>query len=253
MLLVKCVKLCWRRHFAQSTFFLQYGFNLEKQILTGQQPVCQAPSCPPYWLLFSSPQEGHRYNRRISDTWVPDLRPRSHSLNSADGQWLRHRSVKFLISDSEDEDGYNEDNEGSSTEDAAQTIKGKERPRSAAPKDQLSRVKDMHLCHSTLCCKPDSPKSLRGHRGTPSSLQYCRKPLKPERSLQASPLPPGQKTCEKRQRSMGRRYSQNTPPVGFSPCRLQQRPSSAGPVVKNRRQKVFFHLSVSMRKIFIVP
>lgn len=223
-------------------FSLQYGFNMEKYILYGQQPACLAPSCPPYWLMFSSPQVGRRSSLRNSDPWAPSPRPRSHSLNSADTHRLHHRTVKFLVSDSEDEDGYFEDNEGSSTEDGCRPVKSRERPRSTAPKDPISRFKDIHFGPSTTC-KPDSPQSLRGHRGT--SFQDCKQPLRAteqHRPQQASPLLHGQKNSKKRQRSLGcvgRKYSLNTPPAGPSPARLlQQRPSSAGPVVKNRRQKV---------------
>ncbi|XP_022048585.2 ubiquitin-associated protein 1-like [Acanthochromis polyacanthus] len=215
----------------------EYGFNLERWILTGQQPVCQTPSCPPYWMMFSSPQESHRVGRRSSDPWTSSPRPRSHSLNSTDPRWLHHRTVKFLISDSDDDD-----EEGSSTEDAPQPPKSRERPRSTAPKDPISRVKDMHLGPATHHCKPDSPQTLRGHRG---SLPDCRQPLRAleqHRSQQCSPLHHSQKNSKKRQRSLssgGRKYSQNTPPAGPSPSRVQQqRPSSAGPVVKNRRKKV---------------
>ncbi|XP_054475554.1 ubiquitin-associated protein 1-like [Anoplopoma fimbria] len=219
----------------------EYGFNLEKWILTGQQPVCQAPSCPPYWLMFSSPQVSKKANRRTSDIWSPRSRPRSQSLNSADTRWLHYRTVRFFISDSEDEDGFHEDNEASSTENAPRSIKSRERPRSAAPKDQLSRVKDMHLGPSTHHCKPASPQ---GHRSSLPSLQDSRQPLRAleqHRSQQASPLARGQKNGKKRQRSqvsMGRKYSQNTH-ASLSPTRLQQqRPSSAGPVVENYRQKI---------------
>ncbi|XP_029289690.1 ubiquitin-associated protein 1-like [Cottoperca gobio] len=204
----------------------KYGFNLEKLILTRHQPVCQAPSCPPYCLMFSSPQESHRANRRRGDTFGP--RPRSHSLNSADSRW-HHRTVKFLVSDSEDEDGYYEDSEASSTEDAPRHIKSRERPWSAAPKDPLSRVKDMHPGPSSPRCKPASPQIFRG------SLPSLRA-LEQNRSRQASPLPHGQKNSKKRQRSqssVGRKYVQNTPPA---PRLQQQRPSSAGTLVKNRRQ-----------------
>lgn len=225
-------------------FLLQYGFNLEKWVLSGKPPLRQVPSCPPYWLMFSSPQERHRVGHRSSDAGVLSPRPRSHSLNSADTRWLHHRTVKFLISDSEDEDGYNEDNEGSSTEDAPHPIKSKERPRSAAPINPLARVKELHLCSSTHHCKPTSPRSLRG---SSPSLQGSRQPLRALEqpwSQQASPLLSGKKNVKKRQRtlgSLGRKFSQNTPPAGVSPCRpQQQRPSSAGPVVKNRRQVIFF-------------
>ncbi|XP_042351526.1 ubiquitin-associated protein 1-like [Plectropomus leopardus] len=221
----------------------EYGFNLEKWILTGQQPVCQFPSCPPCWMMFSSPQEIHRNNHRSSDMWAQSPRPRSHSLNSADTRWLHHRTVKFLVFDSEDEDGYHDDNEASYTDDALCSIKSRVRPRSAATRDPLSRVKDMHLGPLTHHCKPVSPQSLGGRRSSLPSPQDHRQPLRAleqHGSQQASPLPKGHKNSKKKQRSPGSRgknYSQNTSPAP-SPSRLQkQRPSSAGSVVKNRRQK----------------
>ncbi|KAM9377778.1 ubiquitin-associated protein 1-like [Pholidichthys leucotaenia] len=220
----------------------EYGFNLEGWILTGQQTTCQAPSCPPFWLMFSSPQEGRRGSLRSSDLWALSPRPRSHSLSSADIHWLHRRTVTFLIPDSDDEDGYHENNEGSSTEYAPHPIKSRERPRSAVARDPVSRVKDMHLAPSAHHCKPDSPQSPRGHRST-FSLPDCRQPLRAveqHRSDQASPLPHGQKSSKKRRcslGSLGRKYSQNTLPAGVPSPRLQQqRPSSAGPIVKNHRK-----------------
>ncbi|XP_077425416.1 uncharacterized protein LOC144054153 [Vanacampus margaritifer] len=187
----------------------QYGFNLEKLILTGQQhPAYQAPSCPPYWLMFSSPHDFCRAPHRPGSPWASEPRRRSHSLNSADVHWLHRRTVHR--SDSDDEDGYCEDNEGSSPEDGPQEpTKSRERPRSAA----LSRVKDTHLGFPAL-----------GHRGASTS---------PECGL----LPPGQKVTKKRraQSAVGRLHPQNN----LSGRLQQQRPSSAGPVVKNRRQKAF--------------
>ncbi|XP_054904016.1 ubiquitin-associated protein 1-like [Poeciliopsis prolifica] len=204
----------------------EYGFNLERWILTGQQPVSQVPSCPPYWLMFSTLQETHKLTPRTQDLWAP--RPRSHSLSSAEGCWLYHRAVKFLPDDSDEEDGSYKDIAG-------------ERPRSAATRDPVSRVKDMHLPHSSHRGQPGLSPVLKGPRATPS-LPDCRSPLRALeqlRSQQASPLSQGQKNGKKRQRSLGRRFSQNTPPAGHSPSRpLQQRPSSAGSVVRNRRRKV---------------
>lgn len=218
--------------FMAFNFMIQYGFNLEKLVLCGQQPLRQAPSCPPFWLMFSSPQEGRSSGCSCGDMWAPRPRSRSHSLNSADARRLHHRTVKFLVSDSEDD-------EGSSTEDAPHPIE--ERPRGTAPKDPVSGVKELHLGSSTHHSKTDSPRSLR--RLSPS-LQKGRPPLRAleqHRSQPASPLLLGKKSSKKRQRSvgcLGRRFSQNTPPAALSPRRpqQQQRPSSAGPVVKNRRQ-----------------
>ncbi|KAG8012717.1 Ubiquitin-associated protein 1-like [Nibea albiflora] len=137
--------------------------------------------------------------------------------------------------DSEDEDGYYDDNEGSS-DDARRPIKTRERPWSAAPKDPIARVKDMELGPSTCHCRPVSPQSARGQRGTLPSRQDSRQALRP---LQSSPVL-GQKSTKKRTRSLGpvgRRLPQNSPPVGISQSRpQQQRPSSAGPAWKNRRQ-----------------
>ncbi|XP_034736019.1 ubiquitin-associated protein 1-like [Etheostoma cragini] len=229
----------------------EYGFNLEKLILTGQQPDCQAPSCPPYWLMFSSPKGNLKANRRSSDQWDPNPRPRSHSLNSADTPWLHHRTVRFLVSDSEDEDGYYEDNEASSNDDAPRYTKSRERPRSAAPKDPHSRHKDMHLGPSPHRSKPASPQVFRG---SSPSFQDCRQPLRAleeHRSQQGSPVAHGQKNGKKRQRppgSVGRRCSQDTPPAHFSPRMQQQRPSSAGPVVRNHRQKT--HRTGGSRGVF---
>ncbi|KAM9807746.1 uncharacterized protein ACB057_005556 [Neosynchiropus ocellatus] len=203
----------------------EYTFNLEKLVLTAQPLLSMAPSCPPYWLMFSSPQGPHRV--------IPRPRPRSHSLNSTDGRWLRHRSARFLTSESEDEDGYHEDSEGSSTEDTPT----KTRPRSAAPRDPLCRVKQMHVG----CCKPDTMKTRRGHRGNPTAPQD-RKTLEPHRSQLGSPLPAAQKSSKKRQRSLGsagRLHIQNSPPAA-SVRPHQQRPSSAGPAIRNRREKVLW-------------
>lgn len=179
--------------------------------------------------------------------WAQSTRPRSHSLNSADARWLHYRTVKFLISDSEDEDGYHEDSEASFTDDAPRSMKSREWPWSAAPKDPLTRVKDMRLGPSTHPCKPASPQSLRGRRG-----KDCRQPLQAleqHRSQQASPLAQEKKNSKKKQRtslgSVSRKFTQNTPPAP-SPARpQQQRPSSAGPVVKKHRQVSIFSVSGS--------
>ncbi|XP_072237185.1 uncharacterized protein ubap1lb [Leuresthes tenuis] len=89
----------------------EYDFSLENWVLTGlqngftnqhrpQPPSSSSgpfPSCPPYWMMFSSPQQSRLASRHSSDFWEPNPRQRSHSLNPA---VLR---AKFIISDSEDE------------------------------------------------------------------------------------------------------------------------------------------------------
>ncbi|XP_053742617.1 ubiquitin-associated protein 1-like isoform X3 [Synchiropus splendidus] len=194
----------------------EYTFNLEKLVLTAQPLLSMAPSCPPYWFMFGSPQGPSRV--------MPRPRPRSHSLNSTDGHRLRHRSARLLTSESEDEDGYHEDSEGSSTEDTPTKI----RPRSAAPRDPLCRVKHMHVG----CCLPDTLKTPRGHRGG-SAAPQDRKTLELQRS---------QLSSKKRQRSLGsagRLHIQNSPPAASARLH-QQRPSSAGPAVRNHREKVLW-------------
>ncbi|XP_070822497.1 ubiquitin-associated protein 1-like [Chaetodon trifascialis] len=88
----------------------EYEFSLEKWVLTGlqsgftsqHQPQLSSssglqPTCPPYWMMFSSPQQSRLASRHCSDFWEPNPRQRSNSLNPA---ILRTR---FVISDSEDE------------------------------------------------------------------------------------------------------------------------------------------------------
>ncbi|XP_029946908.1 ubiquitin-associated protein 1-like [Salarias fasciatus] len=73
----------------------QYEFSLENWVLTGlqsgftSQPRHQAdpsssellPSCPPYWMMLSSPQQSHLDSRHSSDFWELNPRQRSHSLS----------------------------------------------------------------------------------------------------------------------------------------------------------------------------
>ncbi|XP_033483916.1 uncharacterized protein ubap1lb [Epinephelus lanceolatus] len=89
----------------------EYEFSLEKWVLTGlqsgftsqQRPQLSSsssglqPSCPPYWMMFSSPQQSRLASRHCSDFWEPNPRQRSYSLNPA---VLR---AKLAISDSEDD------------------------------------------------------------------------------------------------------------------------------------------------------
>ncbi|XP_029909696.1 ubiquitin-associated protein 1-like [Myripristis murdjan] len=248
----------------------EYQFALENWVLTGRQgsrnrgtqPVGQAsccgsaPSCPPYWLMFSSPQESRWARRSSSDLWAPAPRPRSHSLNSAHSHCLHHCTARFHAADSEDEAGYSEDNEGSSTDDASHLPRSRERPRTAAPRDPVSRVKDLHLGPSAHNYRPLTPQYPGGRRT--SSPADCRQSQ--HISQQASPLCNGQKNGKKRQRSQSctnRKYSLNSQTVVPVPARLlqQPRPSSAGPIGRIRRQKalrtggshgVFFDISAEL-------
>lgn len=211
--------------------FVQYGFNLERWILIGQQPASQVPSCPPFWLMFSSPPETHQLSLRDSRLWGPGPRPRSHSLSSADIHPLHRRTVKFLPTDSDEEEGSYENDHGSSAEGLLHRVNSRERPRSTASRDQVFRVKDMHLGDCLHGSKPGFSQLVPG----------CRPPLRAleqHRPQQASPRSQGLKNSKKRPTSLSRKFSQNTPPAGL-PRSQQQRPSSAGPAVKHRRKKVF--------------
>lgn len=177
-----------------------------------------APSCPPYWLISS---------RKSSDLWSPTARPRSHSMSSTDTRRRHHRNVRFVLCDSEDEAGYSEDDEASSTDDNIRSHRSQSggRPRSTAPKHP----------------HPSKSQSVRVHvrprTASASSAQNCR-----QSSLDSGPLCHDQRPCKKRisLSSMGRKLGAGTQLHCPSPPSRpqQQRPSSAGPVVKNHRQKV---------------
>ncbi|KAM6960638.1 uncharacterized protein FYW47_009217 [Aplochiton taeniatus] len=190
---------------------LQHGNPVDRWLLP--KPSCsEPPSCPPYWLMYSSPQERRSASRWSSDVVAPISRPRSHSLNSAEAR-RRHRTIQFVISDSEDEGGYNEDDEGSSTDDNRSRLSsGKARPQNIASKDPLSRLKDLHL----------------GHPPPHSNIYPPRNHSRPRRT-----------TVSSFQQSLGRKHSLNAKlPCSSPPLRpQQQRPSSAGPVIKKQRHK----------------
>ncbi|XP_045063578.1 uncharacterized protein LOC121540737 [Coregonus clupeaformis] len=186
----------------------EYEFTLENWVMSALHGGCYpprdapAPSCPPYWLMFSSPQESRRASRWNS----PAPRPRSHSLSSVDARHLNHhpqphhhschhshRKIQLMVSDSDDEAGYSEDDEGSSTEDNASGSKshrgasrGGKRPRSqsSAPKHPLSRVKDHHLGssgsssahhHSNQTSAQGRGYQGRSRRANSSSVLDCRR------------------------------------------------------------------------------
>uniref|UniRef100_A0AAV2LLS8 UBA domain-containing protein n=1 Tax=Knipowitschia caucasica TaxID=637954 RepID=A0AAV2LLS8_KNICA len=101
----------------------EYDFSLEKWVLAGLQngimklqcsptssssSSCSSssstslqPTCPPYWMMFSSPQQSRLASRHNSDFWEPNPRQRSHSLT------LPVLRTKFTISDLEDESESN--------------------------------------------------------------------------------------------------------------------------------------------------
>ncbi|XP_029904107.1 ubiquitin-associated protein 1-like isoform X1 [Myripristis murdjan] len=119
----------------------EYEFSLENWVLTGLQsgysgsphPAATAasspsglqPSCPPYWLMFSSPQQSRLASRHSSDFWEPNPRQRSRSLNLA---VLRSAAV----SESKDEgDGCAGKAKASRPEEASPAASGQPGPRKA--------------------------------------------------------------------------------------------------------------------------
>lgn len=76
---------------------------------------CKVPaSCPPYWMLFNSPQQSRLASRWSSDFWEPNPRRRSRSLNAAQFHAINER-VKFNISSSDDDDDSTDNEEASFT------------------------------------------------------------------------------------------------------------------------------------------
>ncbi|KAK9971366.1 hypothetical protein ABG768_024736 [Culter alburnus] len=128
----------------------EYVFSLENWVLTGLQSgyptlnprsSCElTATCPPYWMMFSSPQESRLASRWSSDFWEPNPRPRSRSLNAAHYRAMNGR-VKFTISDSEDEDFAEED--------GAALSEGEAQPKRSALTRQGPGLKDLHSCGSS--------------------------------------------------------------------------------------------------------
>ncbi|KAK7170839.1 hypothetical protein R3I94_000906 [Phoxinus phoxinus] len=145
----------------------EYEFSLENWVLTGLQggyptlsprsPCEPRATCPPYWMMFSSPQESRLASRWSSDFWEPNPRPRSRSLN-ADHYRAMNARVKFTISDSEDEEITEEDG-AALGEGEAQT----KRSDFALPR-QGPGLKDFHSCGSSNFLNLPSPCGLSAQR-----------------------------------------------------------------------------------------
>ncbi|XP_062318594.1 ubiquitin-associated protein 1-like isoform X1 [Osmerus eperlanus] len=239
----------------------EYEFTMENWILTGLRSGClreqraphppcggESASCPPYWLMFSSPQERHLANLKSSELWAPVLRPRSHSLSSADIHH-RQRSIWLISSDSEHEAGYSEDDEGSSGEENRPHPSLCERLRGTAPKHPLSRLKDVHRDPSSHRSNPVSPRGLGLHKRASlstlqDSMQTSLSALEP--SYSSSPQAHSQRLSRRRHLQFSKERKNSLPlklrcscPCLCSPHSRPQRPrpSSAGPIVKNHSNK----------------
>ncbi|XP_057199781.1 ubiquitin-associated protein 1-like isoform X1 [Triplophysa rosa] len=158
----------------------EYVFSLENWVLTDLQsgyqtlgPRCeQTATCPPYWMMFSSPQESRLASRWSSDFWEPNPRPRSRSLNAAHYRAMKDR-VKFTISDSEDEEFNEED--GTANSEPRQGGSG-------LPREALG-LKDLNTCGSSDFLNLPSPFGLSTQSGgTVRQSSLC----KTRRNLQRS-------------------------------------------------------------------
>ncbi|XP_059917672.1 ubiquitin-associated protein 1-like [Gadus macrocephalus] len=229
----------------------KYDFALERRVLIGYEPGYQRreawpaslvqrlpkpPSCPPFSMMFSGLQEGSWAGPRRSDQRDQGPRPRSHSLNAADIRRLHPRTARFRVLNPDDEAGYSEDDEGSSTDDGVRRFAVRERSSSCSPKDTPPRFRELHAGSSAPHCK---------HQGQarPLSASSGRRQPSLEQSLHGSPPCPGGKHCRKKQASLGsvnKKYAAGggAQSVCGSQVRPQQpRPSSAGSTVKSHRQK----------------
>ncbi len=218
----------------------QYSFTLEKKILAAWEeqqrknrkakktPQSVCPTCPPYWLMSSSPQQNRRVCLRSAELWELGPRPRSLSLSAADSWKLRPlRSVQFLIADTDYEGGYGEENE-SSFED--ETVRSKERPKSSGP--QCPWISASHTQRGST---PHPAPSSTLHKARPSSassVKDMRRPIPPGLSQTPQGSPHGSRAPRRKPaltRTSGRRNSHTL---------LQTRPSSAGPLPTARLQKL---------------
>ncbi|XP_061102861.1 ubiquitin-associated protein 1-like [Conger conger] len=228
----------------------EYDFSVEKWVLRGLQrrypsaPRIHLPrspsevvaSCPPFWLMFSSPQESRLARCRSSDVWEPTLRQRSHSLNAADLRYL-HPRVKFIISDSEGDEGYSEDDEGSSTEeDASAAHQDAERPPGSALRRQSPGFKEPGPSSRKL--NPTSRRSSR--KGSSPSLHEFRQGSL-DRPRTSSPQRQGHRRPMRRMQAPSRSSRQQSlspqPPSKSPPFHLQRRPATAGHVSSIRSHR----------------
>ncbi|KAL4622654.1 ubiquitin-associated protein 1-like [Arapaima gigas] len=230
----------------------EYKFNLENWVLTGfhdgkssqitntSLTVRPTPSCPPYWLMFSSPQESRLASRRSSDLWQPLPRRRSQSLSAADG-YFPHPRVKLLMSNLEGEGGYSEDDESSSSEEDSELRCAR------VPKHQNRGLKVLRRCSSPHLSRTASPcHSVRQNKASPLTLQDFKHLSLSNREKFRVDSPPvvSQKHSKRKLRPLGqisRRHCLTPQPPCSSPTsRPPPRPSTAEhiPSIKSHKPTV---------------
>ncbi|RXN23846.1 ubiquitin-associated 1-like protein [Labeo rohita] len=221
----------------------KYSFSLEKKIMAAWEeqqrknrkakkaPQSVCPTCPPYWLMFSSPQQNRRVHLRSAELWELGPRPRSLSLSAADSRKLRPlRAVQFLIADMDCEGDYSKDEYSSSEDD---DVGSKERPKSSGPQWQ-----EISACHTQRGSTPRPAPSNMTHKTRPSSassVKDIRKSIPPGLGQTSQGSPHSSRVPRRKPgvtRTGGRRNSHTL---------LQLRPLSAGPLPSTRPQKPSSH------------
>ncbi|XP_066503000.1 ubiquitin-associated protein 1-like [Hoplias malabaricus] len=199
----------------------EYVFSLENWVLTGLQSGYSdlrtslststsglAPTCPPYWMMFSSPQESRLASRWSSDFWEPNPRPRSRSLNAAHYRAMKG-GVKYTISESQDED-YSDNEKPSFPENEGQkhSTSGLKTP-GPSPTDLrlrcssnflnlpspcgLSAQKHMHFRQASLSgFRPTSSTFRRSQSTDQNSVRRPRHPPTPTAQTAGLSLAPSQ-------------------------------------------------------------
>ncbi|XP_053092604.1 ubiquitin-associated protein 1-like isoform X2 [Pangasianodon hypophthalmus] len=198
---------------------LQYDFCLENWVLNGFHapsnkhvfiPECGSvlPTCPPYWLLFSSPQERRSTHLCRKGLCDKGQRQRSLSWSSADLKRRHLPRLHFLTDNSAREAaGYSEDDECSSTEED-RGFRSQSRERA-----KFSLLQEAQ--------RPVSPRApIHTHKNSTSSLKETSSPP----SLRSSR--PHKKHSSGN--SSGKRNIITHKPL-TTHSKLQPRPSSAGP------------------------
>ncbi|KAK2834598.1 hypothetical protein Q7C36_015299 [Tachysurus vachellii] len=206
---------------------LQYDFCLENWVLNGFRDRSNKhdivpelggviPSCPPYWLLFSSPQERRSVHLCRKGLCDKVQRHRSLSLSSADLQRRHLTRTHFLVDNSaHDAAGYSEDDEGSSPEeDQRFRSQSRERSKFCLLQDTQRSVSPRAPVHSYK----NSSSSLK-EMSSPPSLRSSR-PHKKHISASSN---------GKRNVITHKSHVTNT--------KLQPRPSSAGPQLSAHQHK----------------
>ncbi|TSK13512.1 Ubiquitin-associated protein 1-like [Bagarius yarrelli] len=200
----------------------KYDFHLENWVLNGlcshsNERISALPSCPPYWLLFSSPQERRSLHLCKRGLCEQGQRQRSLSLSSADLQRCHlPRKHLFLVDNSTHEAaGYSEDDEGSSAEE-----------------DQRYRSQSKERTKFSLQQEAQKPRSPRAHIHPHSNSSSSQKEMCSPPSLRLS-RPHKKHSCGS---SSGKRNIVTRKPH-TTHTKLQLRPSSAGPQPSAHKHK----------------